>query len=64
MVTLFVLLDVAMQQHCYLAVLVLEIKRQKWREGSREAIEEYSLFVEKHGCFGDSMRCCCWRLLS
>lgn len=41
----------------YLAESMLEIKRQKWRESSREAIEEYAQFVEKHGCFGDSLRC-------
>ena len=41
----------------HLAESMMEIKRQKWRESSREAIEEYAQFVEKHGCFGDSLRC-------
>jgi antitoxin CcdA len=41
----------------HLAKSVLEIKRQRWRDSSREAIEEYAQFVEKHGCFGDSLRC-------
>jgi antitoxin CcdA len=41
----------------HLAETMLEIKKQKWRENSREAIEEYANFVEKHGCFGDALRC-------
>ena len=48
-------LSQALEKH--LAESMLEIKRQRWRENSREAIEEYALFVEKHGCFGDSLRC-------
>jgi antitoxin CcdA len=48
-------LSQALEKH--LVELMLEIKRQKWREGSREAIEEYARFVDKHGCFGDSVRC-------
>ena len=41
----------------YLVELVIEIKRQRWRDGSREAIAEYAQFVEKTGCLGDSLRC-------
>ena len=41
----------------HLAESMLEKKRQKWLESNREAIEEYSRFVEKHGCFGDTLRC-------
>jgi antitoxin CcdA len=48
-------LSQALEKH--LAELVTEIKRQKWQDGSREAIEEYAKFVEKNGCFGDSLRC-------
>jgi antitoxin CcdA len=48
-------LSQALEKH--LAESMLEIKRERWRESSREAIEEYAQFVEKHGCFGDSVRC-------
>jgi len=48
-------LSQALEKH--LAESMLEIKRQRWRENSREAIEEYAQFVEKHGCFGDALRC-------
>lgn len=48
-------LSQALEKH--LAELILEIKQKKWRENSREAIEEYTNFVEKQGCFGDSLRC-------
>lgn len=48
-------LSQALEKH--LAESMLEIKRQRWRENSREAIEEYAHFLEKHGCFGDSLRC-------
>jgi hypothetical protein len=27
------------------------------RINDTEAIEDYSLFIEKHGCFGDTLRC-------
>ncbi len=40
----------------HLAESMLEIKRERWRESSREAINEYAQFVETHGCFGDSLR--------
>jgi post-segregation antitoxin (ccd killing protein) len=30
---------------------------QDWLNKSRESIEEYAHFVEKHGCFGDKLRC-------
>lgn len=33
-----------------------EKRRQEWLENSREAREEYAGFVEKHGCFSDSLR--------
>ena len=32
-------------------------RRQEWLDNSHEAIEEYRQFVEKNGCFGDSLRC-------
>ena len=32
-------------------------ERQEWLDNSNEAIEEYTQFVEKHGCFGDKLRC-------
>lgn len=48
-------LSQALEKH--LAESMMEIKRLRWQEGSREAIEEYAQFVEKHGCFGDSLRC-------
>jgi len=36
---------------------ILDMKRQEWLDDSREAIEEYTQFIEKHGCFGDKLRC-------
>jgi post-segregation antitoxin (ccd killing protein) len=33
-----------------------EKRRQEWLENSREALEEYGRFVEKHGCFSDTLR--------
>lgn len=41
----------------HLASQMQEIRRQQWLDASKEAIEEYSAFVEKHGCFGDKLRC-------
>lgn len=41
----------------HLAESMLEIKQKRWRENSREAMEEYAAFIEKHGCFGDTLRC-------
>lgn len=41
----------------HLAAQMQEIRRQQWLDASKEAIEEYSVFVEKHGCFGDKLRC-------
>lgn len=32
------------------------IKRRKWLEENREAIEAYNELVEKHGAFSDGMR--------
>ncbi len=39
-----------------LALQVQEVRRQHWQDSSHEAIEEYSRFVEEHGCFGDKLR--------
>jgi len=41
----------------FLAEAIRDKKRQEWLDNSREAVEEYTLFVEKHGCFGDTLRC-------
>jgi antitoxin CcdA len=41
----------------FLADTIRDKKRQEWLDNSHEAIEEYTLFVEKHGCFGDKLRC-------
>ena len=40
-----------------LAEVIREKKRLGWLNNSHEAIEEYAQFVEKHGCFGDALRC-------
>ncbi len=40
-----------------LAETIRDKKCREWQEESREAVEEYNLFVEKHGCFGDAVRC-------
>jgi antitoxin CcdA len=40
-----------------LAESLRDKKRSQWLEKSREAVEEYNLFVAKHGCFGDAVRC-------
>jgi antitoxin CcdA len=32
------------------------LKRQRWREENREAIEAYNEHVEKHGAFSDEVR--------
>lgn len=40
-----------------LAGAIMDKKRQEWLNSSRESIEEYAQFVEKHGCFGDKLRC-------
>ena len=41
----------------YLAQAIRDNRRQEWLDNSHEAIEEYRQFVEKNGCFGDSLRC-------
>lgn len=41
----------------FLVEVIRDKKKQQWLDESREAIEEYSQFVEKHGCFGDTLRC-------
>jgi len=33
-----------------------EIKRRKWREDNREAIQAYNEHIEKHGVFSDDVR--------
>lgn len=48
-------LSQALEKH--LAESMLEIKQKRWRKSSREAVDEYAAFVEKHGCFGDTLRC-------
>lgn len=40
----------------HLETQLMEARRQKWLEDSREAIDEYADFVEKHGCFADRLR--------
>lgn len=40
----------------HLEAQLMEARRQKWLEDSREAIDEYADFVEKHGCFADKQR--------
>jgi antitoxin CcdA len=40
----------------YLSETIREKRRQTWLKESSEAVEEYALFVEKHGCFGDTLR--------
>lgn len=32
------------------------LARRRWREKSKEAIDEYNLFVRDHGVFSDSTR--------
>jgi antitoxin CcdA len=32
------------------------VKRQKWREENREAIQAYNEHIEKHGTFSDDVR--------
>ena len=41
----------------YLGEAIRDKRRQEWLDNSREAIEEYKQFVEKQGCFGDTLRC-------
>ena len=41
----------------YLCQAIREKRRQTWLVQSREAVEEYSVFVENNGCFGDTLRC-------
>jgi antitoxin CcdA len=41
----------------FLVQAIRNKRRQEWLDNSREAIEEYTQFVEKHGCFGDTLRC-------
>jgi len=41
----------------FLAQAIRDKRRQEWLDNSREAIEEYARFVEKQGCFGDTLRC-------
>jgi antitoxin CcdA len=33
-----------------------EVKRKKWRQDNREAIDAYNEHVEKHGAFSDGVR--------
>jgi antitoxin CcdA len=33
-----------------------EVKRKKWRQDNREAIDAYNEHVEKHGMFSDGVR--------
>lgn len=40
-----------------LAETLRDKKRQEWLKNSKEAIEEYSRFIEKHGVFSDTLRC-------
>jgi len=40
----------------YLVKQMQELRRQQWLKNSREGIEEYAVFVEKQGCFGDKLR--------
>lgn len=40
-----------------LSEAIRDKKRRKWLDSSQEAIEEYSQFVQKQGCFGDKLRC-------
>jgi len=40
----------------HLEAQLMEARRQKWLEDSREAIDEYADFVGKHGCFADKLR--------
>lgn len=41
----------------FLVQAIRDKRRQEWLDNSRESIEEYAQFVEKNGCFGDSLRC-------
>ena len=41
----------------YLLETIRDKRHKDWLEQSREAVEEYTHFVEKHGCFGDTLRC-------
>ena len=41
----------------YLVQAIRDKRRQEWLDNSHEAIEEYRQFIEKNGCFGDSLRC-------
>ena len=34
-----------------------EKNRLEWLESNKEALEEYSCFIEKNGCFADKLRC-------
>lgn len=33
-----------------------EVKRRKWRQDNREAIDGYNEYIEKHGVFSDGVR--------
>ena len=39
-----------------LVEILLEEKRQKWKEDNREAIEEYNQRVKRDGVFSDGLR--------
>ena len=39
-----------------LCEMLLELKRQRWREENRAAIESYNRRVEEEGVFSDEMR--------
>ena len=40
-----------------LAEALRNIKRRKWLQNNKEALDEYNSFVEKHGVFSDTLRC-------
>ena len=35
---------------------IANLKRERWREDNREAIEAYNDYVEEHGTFSDDVR--------
>jgi antitoxin CcdA len=41
----------------FLSEVIRDKRRKEWLEQSGEAVEEYARFIEKHGCFGDKLRC-------
>lgn len=40
----------------HLTEVLRNIKRQKWQEENRDALEYYDTFVEEYGSFGESNR--------